>query len=125
MRFLLIVGLLLFANAIFAQDTFYVKKSRKAEVARPSPVVWEPENTDSIVSYTVEFQKPGTNIWVVLHESGPRLGIPLAAYGPNGTSRVYFKDIIAVDSNGRKYKQPDRLWKGGVWVTLDKKPGET
>lgn len=100
----------------FAQDTFYVKKNPVRTVASPPVAVWNPDNGDSIVSYTVEYQKPGTNIYVVLHEKGPHLLAPWEAT-TNG-KRVLFTEIIAVDSNGRKYRQPDRYYAAGIWVPV-------
>ena len=115
-----LIGVLLSISSP-AQDTFYVKKKNPPVTQVLERPVWDSTNTDSIVSYTVEFQRPGTNIWVVLHEEGPELSVPSAAYGQSGGTRVWFRDIIAVDQNGQKYKQPDRMWKSGIMVTLEPK----
>ena len=123
--FLLLTGLFLFSGLLSGQDTFYVKKKNTpAWVTGGAGTVVAPEyDTDSIISYTVEYQRPGTNTWVVLHMTDPYLIVPSEAYSGGGT-RVWFRDIMAIDASGRKYKQADRMWKGGVWVTLDEKRGQ-
>lgn len=103
-----------------AQDTFYVKKrtqvTRVANAPRPA---WDSTNTDSIVSYTAEYQKPGTNIYARIHMTGPKLSIPPEVYGRG--VRVLFTEIIAVDAQGRKYRQPDRYWINGITVPVKEK----
>jgi hypothetical protein len=99
-----------------AQDTFYVKKNSPRLVASPPAASWDSTNTDSIVSYTAEYQKPNSNIFVQLHLTGPTLAVPPEVY--NGRTRVIFTEIIAVDTNGRKYRQPDCIWLNGVIVPL-------
>ncbi len=98
-----------------AQDTFYVKK-KNPQPAQLQRAAWDTNNRDSIVSYTVEYQKPGSNIYVVLHEKGPQLYAPWEAAREG--KRVLFTDIIAIDSNGRRYRQPDRYYALGVWVLV-------
>ena len=108
-------------NYLCAQDTFYVKKKKPAQVAN-APRVWTPDSKDSIVSYTVEFRKPGSNVYVVLHEKGPYLLTPMGAYGPTGAVRCIFTEIVAVDPNGRRYRQPDMVRYNGVTVPLKETP---
>lgn len=113
--------LLLFAcalagnNTVSAQDTFYVKK-KTPQPAQMQRAAWDTTNRDSIVSYTMEYQKPGSNIYVVLHEKGPRLSAPWEV--TRAGRRILYTEIIAVDSNGRKYRQPDRYYAAGVWVPV-------
>jgi hypothetical protein len=104
------------AASALAQDTFYVKKKSPALV-QASPVVVYADTTlrDSIVSYTAEFQKPGTNIYARVHMKGPRLSIPPEAQG----QRITFTEIIAVDRTGRKYRLPDRMYAGGYMVPVN------
>jgi len=114
--FLFIVFVFCFAAAdLRAQDTFHVKKKRP-QPAQLQRAAWDTTNRDSIVSYTVEYQKPGSNIYVVLHKQGPYLIAPWEA--TQGGKRVLFTEIIAVDSNGRKYRQPDRYYAAGRWVPV-------
>lgn len=119
LRVLIIACCILFAGSLSAQDTFYVKKKQTPVPGGVKPAAVQDWENDSIVSYTMEYQKPGTNTWVLLHLLGPYLTLPAEVYTKDGGTRVWFRDIIAVDANGKKYKQPDRLWKSGVWVTLD------
>jgi len=114
-----IILLIVVANASFdlpAQDTFHVAKKKRPVVAILPLVAWDSTNRDSIVSYTVEYPPKSGNIWVVAHMRGPYLLLPIEA--PRG-KRVLFKDIIAVDSSGRKYRQPDRYYISGIWVPKD------
>lgn len=101
---------------MFAQDTFHVAKKKRPVVAVLPLVAWDSTNHDSIVSYTVEYPPKSGNIWVVAHMRGPYLLVPVEA--PRG-KRVLFKDIIAVDSTGKKYRQPDRYYISGIWVPKD------
>jgi hypothetical protein len=101
-----------------AQDTFYVKKKRPVQVADNPRPAWTADNKDSIVSYTLEFQKPGSNVFVVVHEKGPYLKIPYEAYGPRGPVRIIYTEIIAIDQNGIRYRQPDLVRYNGVIVPL-------
>jgi hypothetical protein len=122
MKLLLTILMVLSCSIIAnAQDTFYVKKKQSKQVVTNARPVWTADNKDSIVSYTVEFQKPGTNVYVVLHEKGPYLGTPTAAYGPKGLVRLIYTDIIAIDSNGVRYRQPDLIRYNGVTVPLKTK----
>ena len=105
---------LLSAGNLHAQDTFYVKK-KNTPLTGTGVVVRDTSKSDSIVSYTVEYQREGSNIWVLAHMNGPFLMVPFDAR--NG-KRVLFKDIIAVDANGRKYRRPDQYYSGGVWVDV-------
>lgn len=98
-----------------AQDTFYVKK-KSPQPAQLQRAAWDTNNRDSIVSYTVEYQKPGSNIFVVLHEKGPRLYVPWEA--SRAGKRILYTAIIAVDSNGRKYRQPDQYYSLGRWFPV-------
>lgn len=104
MRLLLFAALFSFTLHVHAQDTFYVKKKTVLNIDAP----------DSIVSYTVEYQKPGTNIYARIHMQGPYLYVP--AEIPGSSQRVLFTEIIAVDRNGRRYRQPDQYYAGGIWV---------
>ncbi|HTF04210.1 MAG TPA: hypothetical protein VK826_09290 [Bacteroidia bacterium] len=63
----------------------------------------------------MEYQREGSNIWVVAHMNGPYLVTPNDA--PRG-KRILFTEIIAVDANGRKYRRPDRYYNGGIWVDV-------
>ncbi len=118
-RTFFILVICLFAQSdIFAQDTFYVKK-KNSPVVTPGAMTtaaWDTTNRDSIVSYTVEYQKPNGRIWVVLHQTGPYFNIPPEAVSTH--KRILFTEIIAVDSNGRKYRQPDRYYVSGYWVQV-------
>lgn len=53
----------------FCQDTFYVKKKQQYQIAKQEPAQrfnWgDTAIKDSVLTYTVEYKKPGTNIWVV------------------------------------------------------------
>lgn len=113
---LLFLLVILFSGTASAQDTFYVKKKNPAVVMRNAPpAAWDTTNRDSIVSYTMEYQKPGSNIFVVTHNTGPlRAPWEVARAG----RRILFTDIIAIDSNGRKYRQPDRYYVAGTWVPV-------
>jgi hypothetical protein len=105
------------AVALSAQDTFYVKKKTKPVIAQRQQVfTWDSTNTDSIVSYTLEYQKPNSTIWVKLHQQGPYIVMPHEVYGSG--RRVLITDIIAIDANGRRYRQPDRYWINGLMVPV-------
>lgn len=114
-RILLLFAFVLAGNkTVSAQDTFYVKK-KTPQPAQMQRAAWDTTNRDSIVSYTMEYQKPGSNIFVVQHNTGPlRAPWEVARAG----RRILFTEIIAVDSNGRKYRQPDRYYVAGVWVPV-------
>lgn len=112
------VWIIVFGGNSFAQDTFYVKKKQQKQIVNNARPVWTENNRDSIVSYTVEFQKPGSNVYVVLHEKGPYLRNPTPAYGPRGCARLIFTEIIAIDQNGVRYRQPDLVRYNGVTVLL-------
>lgn len=117
LRFIFLLVCIAVSSAhAYAQDTFYVKKKNPAAVQRQQqPVVYTDTTTkDSIVSYTAEYQKPGTNIYARIHMKGPYLNIPPDAQG----QRVIFTEIIAVDKNGRKYRMPDRIYAGGYTVPV-------
>ncbi len=119
MKYLFILTFLIsLAGSVSAQDTFYVKKKQPRQVVNNARPAWTADNKDSIVSYTVEFQRPGSNVYVVLHEKGPYLNHPTAAYGPNGLVRLIYTDIIAIDQNGVRYRQPDLVKYNGVTVPL-------
>jgi hypothetical protein len=108
----------LFGN-LPAQDTFYVKK-KEAPIIVSDAVAPDSSNHDSIVSYTMEYQREGSNIWVVAHMGGPYL-VPPSDAAPG--KRILFTEIIAVDRNGRKYSRPDQYYNGGIWVDVNS-PGK-
>jgi hypothetical protein len=114
-QFILLILLLSLAGTISAQDTFYVKKKPAVTVTNRA---WtDSSNHDSLVSYTVEYQKPGSNLFIVLHEYGGRtFSIPWEAT-QNG-NRILVRDIIRIDDNGRRYRQPDMYYAGGYWVPV-------
>ena len=107
-------------SALYAQDTFYVKKKTKAVIAPRRSPVWDSTNTDSIVSYTLEYQKPNSTIWVKLHQQGPHIIMPTEVYGSG--RRVLITEIIAIDANGNRYRQPDRYWINGLMVPVAAPP---
>jgi hypothetical protein len=113
-----VLFILLFSFVMNAQDTFYVKKKQPVQVTNSQRPAWTADNNDSIVSYTMEFQKPGSNVFVVVHEKGPYLKIPYEAYGPNGHVRIIYTEIIAIDQNGVRYRQPDLVRYNGITVPL-------
>ena len=114
--FMLMSVLLFDQHDIFAQDTFYVKKKNRPVVAAPMRMAaWDTTNKDSIASYTVEYPAKTGNIWVKAHMKGPWLHVP--SDRPKG-QRVLFTEIIAMDSTGRKYRQPDRFYVSGIWVPV-------
>lgn len=112
---LVLIFLLCFIKGI-AQDTFYVKKKKSAPVVAKKRPAWDSTNHDSIVSYTLEYQKPNSTIWVKLHQQGPFLQVPNEVYGSG--RRVLFTEIIAIDENGQRYRQPDRYWQNGIYVPV-------
>lgn len=117
LRFLFLLFCFSFCGVdVYGQDTFYVKKKNPAAVQRQQQTVVYTDTTtrDSIVSYTAEYQKPGTNIYARIHMKGPYLTTPPDAQN----QRVIFTEIIAVDKNGRKYRMPDRVYAGGIVVPL-------
>lgn len=119
MRYFLLATLIfVLTENLCGQDTFYVKKKQPKQVVNNARPVWTADNKDSIVSFTVEFQKPGTNVYVVLHEKGPGLNTPIGAYGQQGAVRCIFTEIIAIDQNGVRYRQPDLVRYNGVTVPL-------
>ena len=101
---------------ISAQDTFYVKKNARHEVVQHR-TAWDSTNVDSIISYTVEYHKPNSTISMRLHQQGPTLQLPSEVYGSG--RRVLFTDIIVVDDQGRRYRQPDRYWQNGITVPVN------
>lgn len=118
--FLFLLLLLGNASSLSAQDTFYVKKKTKAVVAPRRMLTWDSTNTDSIVSYTLEYQKPNSTIWVKLHQQGPHIIMPVEVYGSG--RRVLITEIIAIDANGNRYRQPDRYWINGLMVPVAPPP---
>jgi len=117
-NFLLLLLSVLFIgqNDLCAQDTFHVSKKKRPVVAVLPIATWDSTNHDSIISYTVEYPPKSGNIWVTAHLQGPYLLVPIEA--PRG-KRILFTDIIAIDSSGRKYRQPDRYYISGIWVPKD------
>jgi hypothetical protein len=102
--------------SLSAQDTFYVKKPTKRVVTVQRQLQWDSTNTDSIISYTLEYQKPNSTIWVKLHQQGPHIIMPTEVYGSG--RRVLITEIIAMDENGVRYRQPDRYWINGLMVPV-------
>lgn len=114
--FVFISIMLLCEYKVSAQDTFYVSKKNPPVAVQPMRMAaWDTTNRDSIVSYTVEYPSKTGNIWVKAHMTGPWLRVP--GDRPRG-QRVLFTEIIAVDSTGRKYRQPDRYYVSGYWVPV-------
>jgi hypothetical protein len=98
-----------------AQDTFYVKRKTPPQ-AQLQMAAWDTTNRDSIVSYTIEYQKPNSNIFVVEHKTESTLWAPWEV--ARAGRRVLFTDIIAVDNTGRKYRLPDRYYVAEMWVPV-------
>lgn len=116
--YILLVLLGCIAQQLQAQDTFYVKKHTAVQVVQTQIIYADTTVRDSIVSYTAEYQKPGSTIYSRIHMKGPYLQIPPDVQGTG--QRVLFTEIIAIDRNGRRYRQPDRYYAGGVWVPAKK-----
>lgn len=118
--FILIVVCALFCQMIHAQDTFYVKKKNPVVIQQPQNFNWgDTAIRDCVLTYTVEFKKPGSNIWVIAHCAGPGLRIPAEAY-PVGEQRILFKEIVCIDRSGKRYRLTDRYYLGGLWVEVPK-----
>lgn len=119
MRSILAIGIVFFTVACAAQDTFYVKRKTPSSSDLQTRVAnADTISHDSIITYTCEYRKPGSNIWTVNHMKGPYLEVPDEVFG-TGT-RVLFTEIIAIDRNGRRYRKPDRYYSGGVYVDAPK-----
>lgn len=102
-----------------AQDTFYVKKNTPREtVVQSERAPIDSSENDSIVSYTMQYKKANSNIWIVRHEKGPQFVTPM---GSEYDGRILFSDIIAVDKNGVKYRKPDKYYTRGIWVEVPRK----
>jgi hypothetical protein len=110
----LLTGLL---HQSYGQDTFYVKKSIPPQVTPVQQRIADSSHHDSIVSYTLQYQKANSNIWIVRHEKGPYIMVPS---GSEAEGRILISDVIAVDSAGRKYRKPDQYYMGGVWADVPK-----
>ena len=121
---ILCVTLIAVPCTVHAQDTFYVKKKNKYTVVQQDVQPrFNPGDTtirDSILTYTAEFKKPGSNVWVVIHCKGPFLMVPSEAYGQQN-SRVLFSEIVCADKTGRRYRIPDRYYLSGIWAPVPPK----
>lgn len=108
-----------FGLTMHAQDTFYVKKKPPQHtVTQKERVAIDSSDNDSIVSYTLQYKKRNSNLWVVRHEKGPRINVP---HNSEYEGRVLITDIIAVDKNGVKYRKPDKYYSGGIWADVPRK----
>lgn len=107
-----------FGLTMHAQDTFYVKKNPTPTITQQVQTVVDSSENDSIVSYTLQYRKANSNIWIVRHEKGPHIYVPASS---EYTGRVLISDIIAVDKNGVKYRKPDKYYSGGIWAEVPKK----